>query len=134
MWVEKRVRIFVVDDSPTQRARLREAIAEIENAEIVGEADSALDAIEGIRMMKPDFIILDIRLRAGSGLDVLYDVKKDLNTTVTVIVLTNYPYEQYRRLSMSMGADYFFHKATQLRSAMNVLRGVQTAEDSRNLN
>jgi DNA-binding NarL/FixJ family response regulator len=124
------MKIFVVDDSPLLRARMQETITQIKNAEIVGEADSALDAIEAIRRTKPEIVILDIRLKAGTGLDVLHEIKKNLDSTITVVVVTNYPYDQYRRLSMSMGADYFFHKSTQWSNMVNMLKALQLAKST----
>lgn len=121
----KNMKIFIVDDSPILRTRLNDAMADIGEAEIVGEADSALDAIAAIKQTQPQVIVLDIRLRVGTGLDVLREIKRDVNNPVIVIVITNYPYEQYRRVSMSIGADYFFHKATQFVEVINVLKELQ---------
>ena len=48
----------------------------------------------------------------GSGIDVLQEMKKN-NQTPLVIVLTNYPYPQYRRKYIEAGADFFFDKSTE---------------------
>jgi RecA/RadA recombinase len=48
----------------------------------------------------------------GSGIEVLQSIKKD-RPDIKVIVFTNYPYPQYRKKCMELGADFFFAKATE---------------------
>jgi len=57
-----RTGIFIVDDLPTMRDRLRELVAEIEGVEIVGDAGTPGDAIEGILRTHPDCVLLDYQL------------------------------------------------------------------------
>jgi DNA-binding NarL/FixJ family response regulator len=67
-------RIFLVEDEHLTRVGTR-AILEKE-FEIVGEADNVTDAVEMIRDRKPDLVLLDIRIREGSGAEVLRQVRK----------------------------------------------------------
>ncbi len=66
-------------------------------------------------------VILDIRMSDGSGIDVLPEIKKG-NQSPLVIVLTNYPYPQYRRKCIEAGADFFFDKSTEFDKVTEVLR------------
>jgi len=71
---EERPRIFLVEDEHLTRVGTR---AVLEDAyDIVGEADNVTDAVEMIRHRKPDLVILDIRIREGSGVEVLRQVRK----------------------------------------------------------
>ena len=58
-------------------------------------------------------VILDIRLPGLSGIDVLKDIR-DKKLPIRVIMLTNYPYPQYRKKCEELGADYFFDKVTEI--------------------
>jgi DNA-binding NarL/FixJ family response regulator len=66
-------------------------------------------------------VILDIRLIGEDGLSVLERIKKEHSPPI-VIVLTNYPYPQYRKKCRELGADYFFDKVTEITSFVKVLR------------
>jgi len=66
-------------------------------------------------------VILDIRMPGGSGIDVLEDIKK-INAAPIVIILTNYPYPQYRKKCMAAGADYFFDKSSEFEKVTEVLK------------
>ena len=111
------MRIVLVDDSDIVRERLR---AILNGVEIVGEARDSLEAIDSIQELKPDVVILDIRLPNGSGIDVLQHIKES-NPSTKVIMLTNYPYPQYRRKCLEAGADFFLDKSTEFDRLSEVL-------------
>ncbi len=85
---------------------------ELTGVEIVGQADNVADAINAIRRLQPDVVILDIRMPGGSGIDVLRKTKQN-GTGPMVIILTNYPFSGYRQKCMDAGADFFLDKSTE---------------------
>jgi two-component system, NarL family, response regulator DevR len=105
--------LFIVENSNYLRERLARLVSRRQGVQVVGHAANARDAIDEIRQLKPDVVLLDIRLDQGSGLDVLKQIKTRGQPPV-VIVLTNYAYPQYRERFLSSGADYFFDKSTEL--------------------
>lgn len=123
------MKLFIVEDSPMMKVRLIQMLEQIDVVEIIGEANNQNDAINKILDLKPDVVVLDIRLKEGNGLEVLKFIKKELPSTL-VIMLTNYPYVQYRDKSYSMGADYFFYKATEFTKVFDVISSID--QKSRN--
>jgi DNA-binding NarL/FixJ family response regulator len=71
---ESRARIFLVEDEHLTRVGTRAVLEDM--YDIVGEADNVTDAVEMIRNRKPDLVVLDIRIREGSGIEVLRQVRK----------------------------------------------------------
>jgi serine phosphatase RsbU (regulator of sigma subunit) len=61
------LRVFVVDDEPPARARMRQLLAGLEDVMLVGEADDALDARAAIAAARPDVVFLDIEMPQVSG-------------------------------------------------------------------
>jgi DNA-binding NarL/FixJ family response regulator len=104
--------LYIVDDSEVMRERLTESVADIAGVEIVGESGDPFGALNRIRKLHPDVVILDIRLPRRSGIDVLKDIKENPAAPI-VIMITNYPYRQYRQGCMAAGADYFFSKTDE---------------------
>ena len=121
------MRVFIVDDSPIVRERLRTMFSELKGIELIGQAQHPVDATESIRKLKPDLVILDIRLRGGSGIDVLQDLKQG-HAAPIVMILTNFPYPQYRKKCVDAGADFFFDKSTEFDKVSEVLK--KLSEDS----
>jgi DNA-binding NarL/FixJ family response regulator len=106
------LKIFIADDSAIVRERLVTMLTELNGVEIVGQAETVSEAIAAIDNLKPDVVILDIRMPGGSGLDVLQHIKQT-QPAPRVIVLTNYPYPAYRQKCLQAGADYFLDKSTE---------------------
>ena len=115
------LRVFIVDDSAVIRERLETMLSELKGIEIIGQAKGSSEAEEAIPRVKPDVVILDIRMHGGNGIDVLKNIKKDKNPPL-VMMLTNYPYPQYRKKCKDAGADFFFDKSTEFEKVTEVFK------------
>lgn len=114
--------IYIVEDSPPVRERLIEAVNDIPNARIVGEAETIDQALEGMRSARPRVLILDVQLRGGSGIRLLKQMRAGgVSRPELVIVITNYPTDDYRKASQDCGADHFFDKASEFDKVHEVL-------------
>jgi len=120
--------LFMVEDSPMMRARLHAALSEIPGTDVNGFAETAEDAITEIRRRKPDVVLLDFRLRDGTGLEVLKEVKEQKPSPI-VVVLTNLQNPKYREISLLNGADHFFHKATEFDAVLDLIRMLAQSEN-----
>jgi len=120
--------VFIVDDSPVVRERLSSMISELSNVNIVGQADIAFEAIESIRKLNPEVVVLDISMPGGNGLYVLEMIRKH-SVKALVLMLTNFGHEQYRQKCLQLGADYFFDKSTEFEQVIEVLKGVRRPAD-----
>jgi DNA-binding NarL/FixJ family response regulator len=106
------MKVFVVDDSAVIRQRLKRMLADEPKVQVIGEAGDAQKATDAIRQLKPDVVLLDLHLLEGSGIDVLQRLKHD-RPAPAVIILTDYPYPEYRRICLDAGAGVFFVKSTE---------------------
>ena len=117
------MRILIADDSTVVRERLTNLLTDLDGIEIVGQAKDASEARDLATRLKPDVAILDLRMRKGSGADVLADIKRT-SPASKVIMLTNYAYPENRKKCIERGADYFFDKSTEFQKVTGVLRGM----------
>ena len=101
--------VYIVDDSEVMRERLTESVIDVPEVKILGQSGDPVEALDSIRKLQPDVVILDIRLPGRSGIDLLKDLKEKPAAPI-VIMVTNFPYRQYRQGCMAAGADYFFSK------------------------
>ena len=117
------MKILIADDSKILRERLIRVISKIKGIEIIGEAETQSQTLRLIIKLKPDVVMLDVRLKTGSGIKVLENIaKRSIKTEV--IVCTNYGYPQYRRRCQELGAKYFLEKATEFEKIPRVLRKI----------
>ena len=117
--------VYIVDDSDVMRERLRELISDIGGIEVTGQSGNPFDALDRIKADHPDIVILDIRLPGKNGIEVLKDIKRESPTPI-VIMITNYPYRQYRQGCMTAGADYFFSKIDEFELIAQALRRISS--------
>lgn len=116
--------VYIVDDLPSMRERLREIVSDIEGAHVVGDAGTPATAIEGILALRPTCVLLDYRLEGGTGLDVLRAVAARAPET-TFVVLSNHPDPQYRRACIAAGAHHFLDKSSEFHCIFEVIRDLQ---------
>jgi len=100
--------VFIVEDSPNVRQRLVAMLGETESVSVVGEADTPGDAIAGILRTRPDWVVLDIQLIGGTGIQVLREVHAQVPDT-EFIVLTNIG-SGYQSICAEAGASHFVDK------------------------
>jgi DNA-binding NarL/FixJ family response regulator len=123
------MKVFLVDDSVIVLEKMTALISSLQGVEIAGRAMNADDAIQSIVQLKPDLVILDIRLNGGgSGIDVLKRIKTEIPPPI-VIMLTNYPYPQYREKCRALGADYFFDKVTEIEKIYDTFKQLLADKD-----
>lgn len=104
--------MYVVEDSPDVQERLIAILQEIPGVEVVGVADDSATAIGAIPQLRPDAVVLDIRLRSGNGIDVLKGIGNRCGD-MTKIVLTNYASRAIKDRCLTAGADHFLDKSTE---------------------
>ena len=114
------IKIILVEDSLVVRKRLREILGDIGAFRILGEFDTAQDAIAGITSEHPDALLLDIKLRAGNGIEVLRYVRQHI-PTVKVIVFSQHDDAGYREQFAQAGAQFFFNKTHETEQLVSTL-------------
>jgi YesN/AraC family two-component response regulator len=88
------MKILIADDSDLLRQRVGEIVASVPDT-VIYQARDGLEALRLNEVMSPEIVVLDIRMPGKNGLDVLKEIKSR-HRPPTVIMLTNYPYPQYR--------------------------------------
>ncbi|MFN9309025.1 LytR/AlgR family response regulator transcription factor, partial [Gemmatimonas sp.] len=68
------MRVLIVDDETLARQRVRRLLQNESDVEIVGEAESGLEAVEMIRALRPDLVCLDVQMPGLDGFGVLQEI------------------------------------------------------------
>ncbi|MGN0738991.1 MAG: response regulator [Treponema sp.] len=129
----KKISFFVVEDHTLTNKGIRQLISEQENYSCVGFAFSKSECLEKLNNLfksdeLPDIIILDLFLGEESGLDILYEVKKNL-PSIKVIIYSMFTKPGIVSLALEGGADGFVLKSapeSKLFSAIKTVIGGDT--------
>ncbi|MGH2568107.1 MAG: response regulator [Bacteroidota bacterium] len=114
------MKILIADESQLVCARYVTMLAEQDEVEIVGYANTVRETLTSIEQLKPAAVILDTRIGGGNGLDMLRSIKR-LHAAPVILVFTNDPYPQYRKACLDAGADFLFDKSTEFTRVNDVL-------------
>jgi len=99
----------VADDHPLVRAGIRLLIDDIEGVRAVGEAGSGEETLRMIRKLKPNLLLLDLKMPEPGGFEVLKQTVKDF-PEVRVIILTVHQTEEYAAHAFRAGAHGYLPK------------------------
>ncbi len=83
------IRVFIVDDHEVVRRGVTVLLESEDDIRVVGEAGSAASAITRIPVLRPDVVILDVRLPDGNGVDVCREVRSQL-PDLPCVMLTSF--------------------------------------------
>lgn len=104
-------RLLLVDDHPVFRFGLSALIRTVPNLEVVGETGSVREAVDLADRFRPDVVIMDVRLRAGSGVEACREIRSRLPET-RVLMLSSFSDEEAVVASLIAGAAGYLLKET----------------------
>jgi DNA-binding NarL/FixJ family response regulator len=115
--------VLLVEDSPRIAERLRELLTQDGGVCVLATVDDETAAIQALRDMHVDVLILDLQLRTGTGFGVLESVGAKRPTT---IVMTNYALPQYRERARQLGVEHFLNKEKDFERLPEIVAGIRS--------
>lgn len=119
------LRIYIIEDSLLIRNSLIATLEEFVPTQVVGVAEDEIQAIDWLNQFEDqcDLLIIDLFLKAGSGLGVLRWIGFRVKS-YKVVVLSNYATEDTRRKSLALGADRVFDKSNEIEALISYVRSL----------
>jgi len=119
------IRLLIVDDHPVVREGLRTMLSTDQTIEIVGEAYDGAEAVAMVDELKPNVVLMDIRMPNLDGIEATRRIK-DKYPSTTVIVLTMYDNDAYIIDSVQAGASGYLLKDASRELLLHTIRTVST--------
>ncbi len=105
----KELKIVIADDSVVVREQLRRAFAQVEGCVLIGIAADGSEAINMVRALKPDVVVLDISMPHRNGIQALREIRKEDPSTV-IIMYTADPSVVLKESCLEAGANFYLDK------------------------
>ena len=123
------ISVALADDQPLVRMGLRVLIESEDDLVLAGEADNGRDAVSLIRRVRPDVVLMDIRMPDLDGISALRLVTADpALTSVRVIMLTTFELDEYVFDALQAGAAGFLIKDSEPADMLRAIRLVAGGE------
>jgi two-component system response regulator NreC len=120
-------RLLLVDDHAVVRSGLRMLLENEPDVEIVGEADTASNALNEARRLKPDVILMDIGLPDKSGIEATREIKQHL-PDAAIVALTIHEDEEYFFKMLEAGASGYVPKRAAPEELLTAIRAAANGQ------
>ena len=121
------VRVLVVDDDDLMRAGLRAVLSSDETIEVVGEATTGRHAIERVRALRPQVVLMDVRMPDLDGIAATREVLAS-TPEVKVVILTTFEQDDYVFGAINAGASGFLLKRTRPEELISAVHTVAAGD------
>lgn len=117
-------RILYVEDARSQREIMKRMLELYGEYEVI-IADHGQEGLEKAREVKPDIILMDLRMPIMDGLKAIQELKKDSTLSdIPIIVISAWANKKNREETMKAGAIKFFEKPTNYKKLVAVIRKI----------
>jgi DNA-binding NarL/FixJ family response regulator len=121
------VRVLVVDDDDLMRVGLRGVLKSDDALEVIGEAADGRAAIEQARRLRPDVVLMDVRMPDLDGISATREILA-VSTRVRILILTTFEEDDYILGALRAGASGFLLKRTSPEQLISAIRTVAAGD------
>ncbi len=121
MYGEKKIRVVLAEDHSVVRQGILHVMEQTPDIKVIGEAENGEKALEICKDLKPDVLIIDVRMPFLSGIEVIRSLK-DISPETKSLVLSAYDDDDYVFEAMANGASGYILKTTDANELPDFVR------------
>lgn len=122
-----KIRVLIADDHAIIRHGLKQILSDTEDLVLAGEADGGVSAMQLLRTLECDVVLMDVSMPDRNGIDTLKLVKKEF-PRLPVLILSMHPEEQYAVRALRAGAAGYLSKQAAPEQLVTALRQVASGK------
>jgi len=123
----ERLRVLIAEDHPVYRQGLAQAVQQRLDLELVGEASNGLEALESIRRLEPDVAVLDMKMPALDGMEVMRVVAEE-ELASKVLFLSGYLHGEAVYHAIESGAGGYLSKDSSAEEICDAITAVAAGQ------
>jgi len=121
------IKILIADDHPVVREGLNAMLSREHDFQVVGEAKDGVDALTKVKELKPDVVLMDLRMPEMDGVEAMRQIRS-INPEVKFIILTTYSDDDYIFSGIEAGARAYLLKDAPREELFKAIRSVYKGE------
>ncbi len=122
-----RTRVLIVDDQALTRMGFTMVLDASDDLEVVGEAGDGITAVAQVRALKPDVVLMDVRMPGMNGIEATARIAEE-HPDSRVLVLTTFDLDEYAFEALRAGASGFLLKDAQPAELVAAIRSVAAGD------
>jgi DNA-binding NarL/FixJ family response regulator len=122
------IKVLLVDDQALLRAGFRLILESEPDLEVAGEAGDGVEAVEAVRRVGPDVVLMDIRMPRLDGIEATRRIASELAGGARVLILTTFDLDEYVFEALRAGASGFLLKDTPPEDLVGAIRVVAAGD------
>jgi two-component system response regulator NreC len=122
-----RIRVLIVDDHFLVRTGIISLLRDVEEIEIVGEAENGKSAVELCKKIVPQVVLMDISMPDISGIEATKIIKTE-NPSINILILTMHESEEYFYNTLKRGASGILNKNVSRDELVAAIKSVSTGK------
>ena len=123
----KRIRVLIADDHIIVRDGLKQLLDNQQDMEVAGEAANGREALEKVKSLHPDVVLLDITMPEISGLEAVHLIRESVPET-QIVVFSMHDKESYVRQALAAGAIGYILKMSPRTDILSAIRAASRRE------
>jgi DNA-binding NarL/FixJ family response regulator len=125
---ERALRVLIADDQALVRTGFRLILEAEEDIEVVGEAGDGQEVIAAWRRLRPDVILMDIRMPKLGGLEATRRILEGGDAGCRIVILTTFDLDEYVYSALQVGASGFLLKEVSAEQLVSAVRRVTVGD------
>jgi DNA-binding NarL/FixJ family response regulator len=122
------IRVLLADDQALVRGGFRSILEGQDDLDVVGEAADGLEAIDQTLLLRPDVVVMDVRMPRLDGIDATRRVLALPEVASRVLILTTFDHDEYVYEALRAGASGFLLKSAPPRELAGAIRTVAAGQ------
>lgn len=122
-----RIRILVVDDHAIVRDGIKLIMETVDELEVVGEAGNGREGLEQAEALKPDVVLMDLRMPEMDGLTTIKHLRED-HPEIAIIILTTYNEDDLMYQGLQLGAQGYLLKDVDRQTLIRTIKAAAQGE------
>ena len=120
-------RVFIVEDHAIFREGLKRVIGEMEDVELIGEAENGAEFLEKLKKVTPDIVLMDIKMPVMDGIEATEKALK-MNPSLKILVISMFGEEEYVYSMVEKGVYGFILKTSGIRDLEKTINRVSEGQ------
>jgi DNA-binding NarL/FixJ family response regulator len=123
-----RIRVVVADDHPVIRGMVRSTLRQHPHFEVCGEAENGAEAIEGVKRVRPDVVVLNVTMPLVNGFEAAREIKKHIPET-EIVILSSHADKHFVDEAKKIGVRAYVPKSKMGQALVEALEAAVKGDD-----